>query len=148
MTQMPYRAIIGEQCACDEPSAPTMPAIVLDPLGGTGTVAGVARMLGRYGISNDLSADYNRLAVWRIWDSGQFEKSHEKWLAEKEVGQASALETYLMSFPGIGKISARAIVDAVGNPFTLASDITEAKGVGEKAAEGMRNALNMVIPDE
>lgn len=48
--------------------------IVLDPFGGTGTTAMVARALGRYGVSLDLSADYLRLADWRIWDSGQAEK--------------------------------------------------------------------------
>ncbi len=45
--------------------------VVLDPFGGTGTTAMVARALGRYGVSIDLSADYLRLADWRIWDSGQ-----------------------------------------------------------------------------
>ncbi len=135
------RTITGETCACDEPTASTTPAVVLDPFGGTGTVAGVARTLGRYGISNDLSSDYNRLAIWRIWESNHFEKSYAKHLAEKQVGQPSPLETYLMSFPGIGKVSARAIVDAVGNPFSLTSDITEAKGVGAKAEGKMRDAL-------
>jgi len=143
MTQFPSRVITGEQCACSEPIAPTIPAVVLDPLGGTGTVAGVARTLGRYGISNDLSADYNRLAVWRIWESGHFERGHEKYLAEKQVGQPSDLEKYLMSFPGIGKVSARAIVETVGNPFTLTSDITQAKGVGVKARDKIMDELGM-----
>jgi site-specific DNA-methyltransferase (cytosine-N4-specific) len=44
-------------------------AVVLDPFGGTGTVAMVARALGRFGISHDLSSDYNRLARWRVWES-------------------------------------------------------------------------------
>ena len=60
----------GESCACDKPTAPTTPAVVLDPFSGTGTVAGVARALGRYGVGCDLSADYMRLAKWRIWQSG------------------------------------------------------------------------------
>lgn len=41
--------------------------VVLDPFGGTGTTAMVARALGRTGISLDLS--YNRLARWRIFES-------------------------------------------------------------------------------
>ena len=43
--------------------------IVLDPFGGTGTTAMVARALGRFGVSVDLSADYLRLANWRINES-------------------------------------------------------------------------------
>ncbi len=62
--------IIGTACACPDTSAPTKPGIVLDPFGGTGTTAMVARALGRYGVSVDLSADYLRLAHWRIFDSG------------------------------------------------------------------------------
>ncbi|WP_162834259.1 DNA-methyltransferase [Amycolatopsis circi] len=41
---------------------------VLDPFGGTGTTALVAAMLGRRGLSVDLSADYCRLATWRAND--------------------------------------------------------------------------------
>jgi DNA modification methylase len=44
----------------------TQPAVVLDPFGGTGTVAMVARVLGRTAISIDLSHDYSRLAKWRV----------------------------------------------------------------------------------
>jgi site-specific DNA-methyltransferase (cytosine-N4-specific) len=58
--------------------------IVLDPLAGTGTVAGVAKTLGRYGISNDLSASYNRLAIWRINDSGHFSKTEQKTWAARQ----------------------------------------------------------------
>jgi site-specific DNA-methyltransferase (cytosine-N4-specific) len=43
--------------------------VVLDPFGGTGTTAMVAKALGRYGVSLDLSADYLRLAHWRINES-------------------------------------------------------------------------------
>jgi hypothetical protein len=72
--------ITSYECACPEPDAPTTPAVVLDPFGGTGTVAGVARMLGRFGVSNDLSAAYNRFAIWRIWTSGHFAKTEQrKW---------------------------------------------------------------------
>jgi hypothetical protein len=82
-----FPRITGYECACgmwtvggvvDPP--PTTPALIVDPFGGTGTVAGVARMLGRYGVSNDLSAAYNRYAVWRIWSSGHFGKTEQrKW---------------------------------------------------------------------
>lgn len=61
--------IVGYGCACPSPSASTRPAVVLDPFGGTGTTAMVARALGRFGISLDLSAEYSRLARWRVFDS-------------------------------------------------------------------------------
>lgn len=57
------------------PLPPTRPAVILDPFGGTGTTAMVARALGRFGISLDLSADYCRLAGWRIFESGGGAKS-------------------------------------------------------------------------
>jgi DNA modification methylase len=60
------------------PIAPTRPAVVLDPFGGTGTVAMVARALGRTGINADLSGDYCRLARWRIYESGHAAKSEER----------------------------------------------------------------------
>ena len=63
--------ITGEACACPTPDAPTRPAVVLDPFGGTGTTALVASALGRHGISVDRSADYCRLAAWRTTDPGQ-----------------------------------------------------------------------------
>lgn len=44
--------------------------IILDPFGGTGTTAAVAKALGRTGISVDLSADYLRLAEWRVNGAG------------------------------------------------------------------------------
>jgi DNA modification methylase len=64
-TEWPRR-IISAWCPPD--------GVVLDPFGGTGTTAMVARALGRYGVSIDLSADYLRLANWRIWESGQAEQ--------------------------------------------------------------------------
>jgi hypothetical protein len=76
--------ITGYTCVCDSdgyrtaqglPLPPTRPAVVLDPFGGTGTVAMVARALGRYGISVDLSQDYCRLAEWRIFQSGHADKT-------------------------------------------------------------------------
>lgn len=45
--------------------------LVLDPFGGTGTTALVASVLGRHGISVDLSADYCQLAQWRVTDPKQ-----------------------------------------------------------------------------
>jgi DNA modification methylase len=51
--------------------APTRPAIVLDPFGGTGCTALVADVLGRTGISVDLSMDYARIARWRTRDPGE-----------------------------------------------------------------------------
>jgi DNA modification methylase len=60
--------ITGYACGCPTPDAPTRPAVVLDPFGGTGTTAMAARALGRHGISVDLSTDYCRLARWRCQD--------------------------------------------------------------------------------
>ena len=76
--------ITGYACACPTPDAPTRPAVVLDPFGGTGTVAGVARTLGRHGISVDLSADYCRLARWRIFESGHFSKTEQRTWANRQ----------------------------------------------------------------
>ena len=74
----------GTACACDKPTAPTTPAVVLDPFSGTGTVAGVARALGRYGVGCDLSADYMRLARWRIWQSGMGAKVESRTNGERQ----------------------------------------------------------------
>jgi DNA modification methylase len=68
-------SIIGYACACPEPTAPTRPALVVDPFGGTGTTALVADALGRIGISVDRSADYCRLAQWRTTDPGERAKA-------------------------------------------------------------------------
>jgi DNA modification methylase len=67
--------ITGYACACPEPTAPTRPAIILDPFGGTGTTALVAHALGRTGITVDMSADYSRLARWRTSDRGELAKA-------------------------------------------------------------------------
>jgi hypothetical protein len=67
--------ITGYECACDDTKAPTRPAIVLDPFGGTGTVAMVARALGREALHVDLSTDYLKLAKWRVFESGQWAKA-------------------------------------------------------------------------
>ena len=63
------RTTTGWACACDTPGK-TRPAVVLDPFGGTGTTAAVAKALGCVGISVDLSADYCRLAEWRTNGDG------------------------------------------------------------------------------
>lgn len=68
------RTITGYTCGCEEPTAATRPAVVLDPFGGTGTTAMVAKALGRHGISVDMSADYCRLAEWRTNDRNQLAK--------------------------------------------------------------------------
>jgi len=76
--------VTGTECACDKPTAPTTPAVVLDPFSGTGTVAGVARALGRYGVGCDLSSDYMRLARWRIWQSGMGAKVESRTNGERQ----------------------------------------------------------------
>jgi hypothetical protein len=50
---------------------PTRPSVVVDPFGGTGTTALVAAVHGRTGISVDRSADYCRLASWRVSDPAE-----------------------------------------------------------------------------
>lgn len=50
---------------------PTEPGVVLDPFGGTGTTALVASVLGRHGITNDMSQDYLSIAEWRTHDPAQ-----------------------------------------------------------------------------
>jgi hypothetical protein len=64
--------------------APTRPAVVLDPFVGTGTVPMVARALGRTGIGVDLSADYLRLARWRIHESGHGAKAISRTALERQ----------------------------------------------------------------
>jgi hypothetical protein len=67
--------ITGYACACPQPDAPTRPALVVDPFGGTGTTALMAAALGRHGLSFDLSADYCRLARWRTRDRAEIAKA-------------------------------------------------------------------------
>lgn len=64
-----HRSITGYVCACPDTSAPSTPGVVLDPFGGTSTTALVATMLGRRGVSVELSTDYIRLAKWRCSDA-------------------------------------------------------------------------------
>jgi len=63
--------ITGYICACPDASAPTHPAVVVDPFGGTGTTSLVADVLGRIGVTVDRSADYCRLARWRTRDPAE-----------------------------------------------------------------------------
>ena len=60
--------ITGYACACPDTTAPTRPAVILDPFMGTGTTVLTAHHLGRHGVGIDLSADYIRLAKWRCED--------------------------------------------------------------------------------
>tara|TARA_R110000751_G_C13401334_1_gene437754 strand:+ start:98 stop:391 length:294 start_codon:yes stop_codon:yes gene_type:complete len=76
--------ITGYACACPDNSAPSTPGVVLDPFVGTGTVPMVARALGRTGIGIDLSADYLRLADWRIHESGHAAKTMQRTNAERQ----------------------------------------------------------------
>ena len=80
------KRITGYACACPPVGnpAPTRPAVILDPFGGTGTVAGVARQLGRIGITCDLSMGYSRLARWRVFESGHFTKSEQRTWAGRQ----------------------------------------------------------------
>jgi DNA modification methylase len=76
--------ITGYSCDCETPDAPTRPAVILDPFVGTGTTVGVAHILGRHGIGIDLSADYLRLAAWRIEHSGHFTKTEQRTAADRQ----------------------------------------------------------------
>lgn len=51
--------------------APTRPALVVDPFAGTGTTGLVADVLGRNAVLIDRSADYCRLATWRVSDPAE-----------------------------------------------------------------------------
>jgi len=85
--------ITGYACACPEPTAPTRPAVVLDPFGGTGTTALCASVLGRIGISVDMSADYSKLARWRTTNETQRVKaSRVKTKAPTAAALAGAVE--------------------------------------------------------
>lgn len=75
--------ITGYARACGHTS-PTTPAVVLDPFGGTGTTAMVARALGRTGVSLDLSADYCRLARWRVFDSDGAARVVDRTMGERQ----------------------------------------------------------------
>lgn len=85
-TEWPRRIILGWS-----PEGGT----VLDPFGGTGTTAAVAKALGRHGIHNDMSADYNRLADWRINGAGfdrVWAKVHNKELVKRDDTQLALFD--------------------------------------------------------
>ncbi len=87
--------VTGYACGCPEPTADTTPAVVLDPFGGTGTTALVAKALGRHGISVDMSADYCRLAAWRVNDPGELAKAARVEKPPPQVdGQGSLLDLF------------------------------------------------------
>jgi site-specific DNA-methyltransferase (cytosine-N4-specific) len=75
--------------------------VVLDPFGGTGTTALAAKVLGRQGISCDLSADYCRIARWRTTDPGQISAARERG---RRAGSTTSLTDVddLGLFAGIG----------------------------------------------
>lgn len=78
-----------------EPAPALRSAVVLDPFGGTGTTALVAKALGRHGISVDMSADYCRLASWRVNDPGELAKAARVDKPAKQVdGQGSLLDLF------------------------------------------------------
>ena len=85
--------IVGEACACPEPTAATTPGVVLDPFGGTGTTALVAKVLGRHAVSVDMSADYCRLATWRTTDPDQIARAMQVDKPARQVeGQADLFD--------------------------------------------------------
>lgn len=61
--------------------------MVLDPFGGSGTVALAAKILGRRAISLDLSAGYTRLARWRVHVSDHESKLRNNWGLGGESGR-------------------------------------------------------------
>jgi hypothetical protein len=67
------------------PSAFATSAVVPVPPKGSRTTAGrVARALGRYPVHIDLSADYLKLARWRIYESGHASKTAERTNRERQ----------------------------------------------------------------
>jgi DNA modification methylase len=61
-----YRRDIGWQPSCTCGTEETIPCTVLDPFGGSGTVAKVARDLGRSSISCELNPEYVEIAKKRL----------------------------------------------------------------------------------
>lgn len=67
---------------------------VLDPFGGTGTTASVANTLGRHGISVDLSADYLKIAEWRMNDPKLKKRILDKTFQDCEINQAENASSF------------------------------------------------------
>lgn len=91
--------VTGYACACPEPTAPTRPAVVLDPFGGTGTTALVAKVLGRHAVSVDMSADYCRLATWRTTDPDQIARAMQVDKPARQVAGQADLFDHLEAAP-------------------------------------------------
>lgn len=66
-------------------------AKVLDPFGGSGTVAAVANALERFGVSLDLGWSYCELARWRV-----FESPHADWMLERVEGKRKLKGTVML----------------------------------------------------
>lgn len=64
--------------------------VVVDPFGGSGTAAMTASVLGRTGISVDLSHDYCRLARWRTGDEVQRARVLRKKVGKPRAKQPKA----------------------------------------------------------
>jgi hypothetical protein len=92
--EYPATSITGEACACPDTTAPTQPAVVVDPFGGTGTTALVAAALGRLGVTVDRSADYCRLAAWRTTDRGEIAKAMRVPKPPKPVDGQEVLDLF------------------------------------------------------
>jgi DNA modification methylase len=84
MDEAPSATIVGYACACATPNAPSTPGFVVDPFAGTGTTVGVAHRLGRDALGVDLSADYCRLARWRVGESGDFDQAADRMWADRQ----------------------------------------------------------------
>lgn len=88
--------------------APTRKAVVLDMFGGTGTVALVASVLDRVGVSIDLSWTYCRLAEWRTRNQKHRDKVRRRTNAE---GQ-EAIDLSVFPEPMATEALARDVVHA------------------------------------
>ena len=82
-----YRRDIGWQPSCTCGTEETVPCVVLDPFGGSGTVAKVARDLGRSSILIEINPEYVQIAKKRLrigeqLDSGVCEYVVKNFLTE------------------------------------------------------------------
>ncbi|EHR52327.1 DNA modification methylase [Saccharomonospora marina XMU15] len=79
----------ADACDCADTSAASVPGVVLDPFGGTGTTALAAAVHGRRAISLDASRDYCRLATWRVHDPRQQARARGTHQAPEPVSRAA-----------------------------------------------------------
>ncbi|MGW7533384.1 DNA-methyltransferase [Amycolatopsis sp. NPDC054798] len=79
----------ADACDCADTSAPSVPGVVLDPFGGTGTTALAAAVHGRRAISLDASRDYCRLATWRVRNPRQQARARDTHQAPEPVPRAA-----------------------------------------------------------